>query len=43
MPNANAVDALEARMEHRFGEQGRWFVAAWAVLMLSIAGLWLRK
>jgi hypothetical protein len=37
------LSAFEATLERRFGEQSRWFIAAWAVLLLAIAGLWLRK
>jgi DNA anti-recombination protein RmuC len=37
------LSAFEATLERRFGEQSRWFITAWAVLLLAIAGLWLRK
>jgi hypothetical protein len=37
------LSAFEATLERRFGEQSRWFFAAWAVLLVAIAGLWLRK
>ncbi|HEY8176849.1 MAG TPA: hypothetical protein VIF32_14205 [Gemmatimonadaceae bacterium] len=36
------LGALEATMERRFGEQTRWFYLAWATLLASNIGLWLR-
>jgi DNA anti-recombination protein RmuC len=36
------LGALEATMERRFGEQGGWFILAWATLLASSIGLWLR-
>lgn len=33
---------LEARLERGLKEQARWLFAAWATLLLSIIGLWMR-
>jgi hypothetical protein len=33
---------FEAKLERRLGEQSRWFVAAWAVLLAGVVGLWLK-
>jgi hypothetical protein len=34
---------LEAKLERRLGEQTRWFIAAWAVVLGAIIGLWFRN
>lgn len=34
---------LEAKLERRLGEQTRWFIAAWAVVLGAVIGLWFRK
>jgi len=34
---------LEATMERRFGEQGRWLAAGWFTLLAAIIGLWIRR
>ena len=37
-----AVADLHAVLERRLGEQTRWLFVAWASLLISIMGLWLR-
>ncbi len=34
---------LEAQLERRLGEQTKWFLAAWGVLLASVIGLWFRR
>ena len=34
---------FEAKLERRLGEQSRWFIAAWAVLLAGVIGLWLKS
>ncbi len=34
---------LEAKLERRLGEQTRWFIAAWAVVLGAVIGLWFRQ
>ena len=36
------MSALEVRLERRLTDQTRWFIAAWALQMVAIMGLWLR-
>jgi hypothetical protein len=36
------LSALEAKLEQRLGEQSRWFIAAWAVLLAGVVGLFLK-
>jgi hypothetical protein len=33
---------LEARLERRLTEQTRWLLGAWAVVLVSVIGLWFR-
>ena len=43
---ASRIDQLElrieAKLERRLGEQTRWFIAAWAVVLGAVIGLWFR-
>ena len=34
---------FEAKLERRLGEQTRWFIAAWAVVLGAVIGLWFRR
>ena len=36
------IAKLETRFERRLGEQSKWLIAGWTVLMGSIAALWFR-
>ena len=40
---SSRMDQLETRLERRLGEQTRWFIAAWGVVLVAIIGLWFRK
>jgi hypothetical protein len=35
--------SFEANLERRLGEQSRWFIAAWAVLLAGVIGLFLKR
>jgi hypothetical protein len=37
------IAKLETRFERRLGEQGKWLIAGWTVLMASIAALWFKS
>ena len=37
------IDQLEAKMERRLGDQTRWLFVAWASLLVTIIGLWVRR
>ncbi|HEV8599481.1 MAG TPA: hypothetical protein VGQ69_08990 [Gemmatimonadales bacterium] len=39
---AGQLAGLETKLERRLGEQSRWFIAAWAVLLAGVIGLWLK-
>ena len=36
------ASTLDAKLERRLGEQSRWFLGAWGILLAAIIGLWLR-
>ena len=37
------ASSADARLERRLGEQARWFIAAWAGLLIAVIGLWFRR
>lgn len=40
---ASRIDQMEAKLERRLGEQTKWLLAAWGVLLASVIGLWFRR
>lgn len=34
---------FDAKLEPRLGEQTRWFIAMWGVVLVAIIGLWFRR
>ncbi|MGQ0702681.1 MAG: hypothetical protein ACT4PM_06065 [Gemmatimonadales bacterium] len=40
---ASQMSQLETKLERRLGEQTKWLLAAWGVLLASVIGLWFRR
>ncbi len=37
-----AVAAMDAKLERRLGEQTRWLLGAWGILLAAVIGLWVK-